>query len=138
MAIAMEVLHDDLDGGMVQFTDDEVVEVQKRPEQIVVEQMSQRGNVTFVYVGNERAEFDIQFNIFYQETLEKLEAIRHLRSTFTLRPLPIEEPATEYTVFWPESPPFIERYIRGRRAAQWDFETTWKESVEEPCVAGES
>jgi hypothetical protein len=135
MAVVLEVLHDDLAGGMLEFTDDEVVELQKRPEQIVVDQPSQGGNMTFIYVGQPRAEFDIQFHIFYQSTLEKLEAIRLLRDSFTLRPFALVEPATEYEVFWPQQPTFIERWVRGRRAAQWDFEVTWKETRVTLCTA---
>lgn len=126
--VTLQVLHDDLDAGMLEFSDDEGVELQVRREQIVVQQASQGGNTTAIYVGVERYEFDLQWNIFYQSTLEKLEAVRQLRDYFTLRPFVVEEPLTEFLVFWPQSPTLIERWVRGRRAAQWDFECTWIES----------
>lgn len=138
MATVVRVEHSSLAGGSVTFSDDECVQLEVRREQIVVEQMSQSGNVTFVYVGEERYEFDFLFNVFYQSTLQKLEQIRLLRSTFTLYPALIEEPASSYTVFWPEQPTLRERWVRGRRVAQWDPNITWKESREVPCPTGES
>jgi hypothetical protein len=138
MATVVRVEHDDLPGGEVTFSDDEIVELEVRREQIVVEQMSQSGNLSFVYVGEERYEFDFLFNVFYQSTLQKLEQIRLLRSTFTLFPALIEEPASSYVVFWPEQPTMTERWVRGRRVAQWDKNITWKESREVPCQAAGS
>jgi len=131
--VALQVLHDDLPDGMVEFNDDEIVELQVRREQNVVQQSSQGGNTTHVYVGFERFEFDWQFNVNLGSTLPKLEAIRQLRGTFTIRPFIIEE-VTEYTVFWPQQPTLVERWVRGRRAAQWDFETTWIESRIDACL----
>jgi hypothetical protein len=133
----LRVLHDDLAGGMLQFSDDEVVELLVRRPQIVVEQESQTGSLTAVYLGTERYEFDIAFNVFRQTTLHKLEAIRQLRATFRLRPFIYEETLTEFIVFWPQEPTMQERWVRGRRAAQWDFPITWKESrvVQCPPVA---
>ena len=135
----LRVLHDDLMAGMLEFSDDEVVELLVRRPQIVVEQASQTGSLTAVYLGTERYEFDIQFNIFYQVTLQKLESIRQLRAMFELRPFIYEEPLTAFTVFWPEEPTMQERWVRGRRAAQWDFPVTWKESRVVACPpVGES
>lgn len=131
--IVLMVLHDDLAGGMATFTDDEVVEVLPTLPQIVVEQQSQTGSLTAVYLGTERYEFSILFNIFYQSTLHKLGAIRRLRSTFQLRPFVYEEPATEFDVFWPAEPTMQERWVRGRRAAQWDFPVVWKETRVVAC-----
>ena len=77
--IVLRVVHPDLTGGEATFTDDEVVEMLVIPQQIVTEQESQSGSLTFVYIGDERYEFDIQFSVFYQSTLHKLSAIRRLR-----------------------------------------------------------
>lgn len=131
--IVLSVVHPSLAGGFSTFTDDEVVEMLPRRPQIVNEQESQTGSLTMVYIGEERYEFDILFNIFYQSTLSKLEAIRHLRSTFILRPFLLEEAMTEFTVFWGQDPTMQERWYRGRRSAQWDFPVTWKESRVIPC-----
>lgn len=138
MANVVRVVHADLPSGQVIFTDDEVPQLEMRREQIVVEQVSQAGSLTFIYVGEERYEFDFLFNIFYQATLQKLERVRLLRSTFVLYPAMIEEPGTSYVVFWPEQPTMTERWVRGRRFAQWDKPITWKESREVPCPTGES
>jgi hypothetical protein len=131
--VVLTVLHEDLTNGMLTFTDDEIVELLVRRPQIVIEQQSQTGSLTAVYIGTERYEFDILFNIFYQSTLQKLEAIRQLRETFELRPFVYEEPATTFTVFWPADPTLQERWVRGRRAAQWDHPITWKESRVVTC-----
>lgn len=133
--VVLQVIHEDLDDGMVEFTDDEVVEIQTRAEQLVNEQEAQGGNIRMVYIGEERHEFDIQFNHYFGSTGPKLQAIRQLRATFVIRPYVLEEPATEYTVFWPGQPTFIERWVRGRRAAQWDNDITWKESRLVSCPA---
>jgi hypothetical protein len=119
--------------GSVYFTDDEVATLEVRHEQIVVEQASQTGNLTFVYVGCERYEFDLVFSIFYQDTLAKLDRIRQTQDEFVLYPFLLEEPLTSYDVFWPEQPGLREQWVRGRRRAQWDFPVTWKETRIEPC-----
>lgn len=133
MTNAIRIEHASLPGGVLWFTDDEEPELEVRHEQIVVEQMAQAGNLSFVYVGEVRYEFDFLFNIFLQSTLQKLEQIRLLRSAFTLFPFIIEEPATAFTVFWPEQPTLTERWVRGRRHAQWDKPITWKETREIIC-----
>jgi hypothetical protein len=133
MSNVIRIAHADLAGGGFMLTDDEVVELEVRREQIVVEQMAQAGNLSMIYVGEERYEFDFLFNVFYQSTLQKLESIRLLRQTFTLYPFILEEPATAFTVFWPEQPTMTERWVRGRRFAQWDKPITWKESREVLC-----
>jgi hypothetical protein len=135
MAIAVRVSHASL-AADITFSDDEIVELEVRRPQIVVEQEAQAGNLFMVYVGEERYEFDFLFNVFYQTTLQKLEQVRFFRSTFTLYPFVIEEPSTAFTVFWPQEPTMTERWVRGRRFAQWDKPVTWKESrlVECPPV----
>jgi hypothetical protein len=138
VSTALLVEHSLLTGGSLLFTDDEVVELEVRREQIVVEQMAQAGNLSMIYVGEERYEFDFLFNIFYQSTLQKLEQIRLLRATFTIRPFVFEEPATLFTVFWPEQPTMTERWVRGRRFAQWDKPVTWKESRIVECPPPEA
>jgi hypothetical protein len=128
------VEHANLPGGMVSFTDDEIVQMDVRREQVVVQQKSQSGNVTFVYVGQERYEFDIQFFIFYQDSLEKLELVRALHQEFTLKPFIYEEPLTQFQVFWPEQPTLREQWVRGRRQAHWDHPVTWIETEVVPCL----
>jgi len=132
--IVLRVVHPDLTGGEATFTDDEVVELLAVPVQIVTEQESQTGSLTFIYIGPERFEFDIQFNVHYQATLQKLSAIRRLRETFQLFPFLVEEQATEFTVFWPQEPVMQERWVRGRRAAHWDIPVKWKESRVVDCL----
>jgi hypothetical protein len=129
----VRVAHDLLPAGELWFTDDDVVELEVRHEQIVVEQMAQAGNLSFVYVGEVRYEFDFLFNIYQQSTLQKLEMVRLLRASFTLMPFYLEEPASSFTVFWPEQPTMTERWVRGRRFAQWDKSVTWKETREIIC-----
>lgn len=116
------------------FTDDEVENLIVRHEQIVVEQVTQTNNLLAAYVGSARLEFDFAFNIFYQETLEKLSRIRLLREEFIIYPFLAEEPLTSYTVIWGQSPTLREQWTRGRREAQWDINLTWKESRLVSCI----
>lgn len=129
----LRVEHDDLPGGMVSFSEDEVVSAEWPREQIVVEQLSQSNNLSAVYVGDERYEFNIVFFIFYQDTLDKLELVRHLREEFELLPAILEEPETRFTVIWPETPTLRERWVRGRREAHWELPLIWKESGIDGC-----
>lgn len=134
MATIARVEHGGLPTGLVTFDDDELIAAEWPHRQIVVEQLSQSNYLTPVHVGDSRIEFGLLFSIFYQSTLEKLQQIRALRDEFTFFPALLEEPATVYTVFWPEDPPFRERWVRGRRQAHWQFDVVWKETRLVECL----
>ena len=129
----LRVEHESLTDPLL-FSFDEVVEVDPVEPIADLEQESQGGNLSPVFIGGPRFEFQIQFHMFAQRTLEKVATIYGLRSTFTLYPFYLEEPLTSFTVFWSPSTPLQERWYRGRRRAQWDLDLLWKEQLLTDCL----
>lgn len=130
MAIVLQTMHTST--GLLQFDDNEVVEVAPRQIQRVVEQESQTGNLSATYIGQDRFEWDITFDIFYRSTQVKLHQLFVLQDEFTLWPLLLESPMSTHTVRWIEEQ-FLERYARGRMLAAWEKTVTWKEIVTGTC-----
>lgn len=130
--IALQVEHADL-GAAVTFLEDELIRMVVRPVMTnVIEQESQTGSLSVLYVGKERYEFDLSFEIFLRSTLEKLSMIRALQEPFRIRPFMIDSPLSSFTVLWGDQP-FMELYQVGRASAQWDYDVTWKEVVTGTC-----
>jgi len=129
-----KVRHVNLPNAELTFTEEEVVAMGVRHEDIRVEQTSQTGNLTVAYIDNVRYEFDIQWSVFYQNTLVKLHMIWNLRDTFTFYPFLLESPLSRFEVVWGDAPPAIEQWQRGRRQAQWELPITWKESRVDSCI----
>jgi hypothetical protein len=133
MATVLRVEHPNLSGGQVTFSDDELLSLIMYHQQIVVEQQSQTNNLQAVYVGTPRFDFEMSYNVYFQTTLQKLEAIRNLRDTFTIFPFLLEEPLSEFDVIWPQEPTIREQWVLGRRQAHWDHPVVWKEQRLVPC-----
>lgn len=135
MAIVLRVEHGTLP--RLNFTDDEVIDLDMTSEQRNVTELSQTGSLSIVYLGDELMRFNISFRIFLRETIEKLDRIHQLQDEFTVFPFLLEAPASSYTVLWPRSE-MRERWVRGRMRANWDLPVIWRERRVGSCGAGVS
>lgn len=130
MAQVLRVMHSSF--GTLNFSDDELLELEMTPLVRTQEDVAQTGAITVIWLGQDMMQFDLRFRIFYRNTLVKLDQIRSAQGTFRLYPFLTESPLTWYTVFWSDAD-FRERWVRGRMAANWDMDVTWKESREAAC-----
>jgi hypothetical protein len=127
-----KVWNANLPGGEVTFTEEEVVTMAVRHEDVRIPQVSQTGNLTMAYIDNMRYEFDVLWYTFFQNTLVKLHMIFNLRSTFIFYPFLLESPLSSFECVWPQ-PPAREQWVRGRRQAHWEWPITWVETKIVPC-----
>lgn len=132
MALVMRVQH--LSFGTLNFSDDELLELEPTPLVRVQEEVAQTGGISAIWLGEDMLQFDMVFRIFYRNTLVKLNQIRAAHDTFRVYPFLTEAPLTWYQMIWTDSQ-FKERWVRGRMAANWDLPVTWKESRETACEA---
>lgn len=130
MAVVLRVAHESI--GILNFTDDEVPRVSTRHMQQADEQITQTNNLTVLYSGQVRFEFDIRFEVFFASTLEKLERVWNLQDEFTLWPWLRASPLSSFLCVWPAGV-FREEHLFGLAAAQWDYEVTWKEATKGSC-----
>lgn len=130
MAVIARVRHASL--GLLHFTDDELPRMGVRPRQAAFEQESQTGNLTVLYSGQKRYEFDLFFEVFFASTLEKLEQIWNLQDEFIFYPWLLTSPLSSFLCIWPAEE-FREEYRFGYASAQWDYPLTWKEATKGSC-----
>jgi hypothetical protein len=123
----------------VLFKDEEIVDLRANPFQHTEEQISQSGNVSLIPVGSTYFIFDFRVNMYFRDTIEKLDEMRAAQSEscepFQFWPFWLYDQVTHFEVFWTNVSDFHERHVRGRIAGCWEQEIVMKEVVETFCIA---
>jgi len=119
--------------------DEEYVDLKVNPFQRIEEQISQSGNITLVHVGSCYFIFTFTINMYYRDTIEKLDQMRDAQALtggddeFRLWPFWLYDQNTNFTVLWTNVADFHERHVRGRIAGDWTQQIVLKEVVTGTC-----
>lgn len=138
MIDVMKVTHPTM--GTVYFREEEMEDLRVNPFQRIEKQVAQGGHVSLVRVGTCRYIFTLLFNMYFRDTLEKLDRMRDAQAggdgndEFQFYPFWLYDQVTSFPVLWTNVAEFHERHKHGRIHAQWSQEIILEEVVESTCV----
>jgi hypothetical protein len=130
---ALRVTGLNLCDGEILWSAAEVLEVKTKAPQKENRQESQSGRVSLLRVGLSHQIFTITFRVEFRDTIEKLMALRDLRTSFTVYPFWAVDPITSFEVVWINSGELEEVWWRGLPKARYDVDVTWEEVIAGVC-----
>lgn len=140
MRNVFRLVHSSLpDNGEIFFLEEEVVRMQRNPNQNIVRQISQSGNVGLVYAGEVHSIFAITMSMFFRDTVEKLDLMREAQRVtggseeFIFYPYWLYDQNSRYSILWTNVAEFFEQHYRGRIEGNWEQGVVWEEVVAGAC-----
>lgn len=140
MREVFRLVHTALPNGEIFFLEEEKVRMRRQPYQRIEKQESQSGNITLVHVGACRSIFTITMNMFFRDTVEKLDMMRDAQAQtagleeFLFYPFWLYDKNSRFPILWTNVADFFEQHARGRIEGNWEQVVVWEEIVTGACV----